>query len=124
MMKYIFQLAVILTVSFMGELLKLFLPFPIPANVYGLLLMLFFLCTGIIRLSQVEETADFFMSIMPVLFVPLNAALMEYAQAMMGHLFGLLLVAVTSTLAALCVTMLTAQHVIKRKQRKKEAGHE
>ena len=50
------------------------LPLPVPASVYGLVLMLAALMTGIIKVGQVEETADFLIEIMPVMFVPAGVA--------------------------------------------------
>ena len=67
--KYLKQLMLIMSVSFVGELLNRLLPFPVPGSVYGLVLMLICLLTGLIRLEQVEETADFLVKIMPVLFI-------------------------------------------------------
>ena len=52
-MKYIRQFAIIVTISFLGEVLKSLLPLPVPASIYGLGLMLAALCTGIIKLESV-----------------------------------------------------------------------
>ena len=38
-MKYIRQLAVIFSVTCVAEILKYFIPLPIPASIYGLVLM-------------------------------------------------------------------------------------
>ena len=43
------------------------LPLPVPASVYGLVLMLAALCTGILKLEQIKETAGFLIEIMPVI---------------------------------------------------------
>ena len=58
-MNYLKQFAIILFVSFLGELLHILIPLPIPASVYGLLLMLLALCLGILRLEQVKENRWF-----------------------------------------------------------------
>ena len=60
-MLYLRQFCIILFVSFLGELLHAMIPFPIPASVYGLILMLLALCTGILKLKHVRETAGFLM---------------------------------------------------------------
>ena len=44
-MKYIKQLAIILMVTAIGEILKYLLPLPVPASIYGLVLMLVLLMT-------------------------------------------------------------------------------
>lgn len=36
-MKYIYQLFIILVVTFVGELLHYFIPIPVPASIYGLI---------------------------------------------------------------------------------------
>ena len=63
-MKYLKQFTIILFVSFLGELLHLVIPLPIPASVYGLVLMLLALCFGILHLEQVKAAADFLIEIM------------------------------------------------------------
>ena len=69
-MKLLYQFGVILTVTFLGEVLYTLLPFPIPASIYGLVLMLLFLCTKVIKLHQVKIAADFLIDIMPPMFIP------------------------------------------------------
>lgn len=56
-MKYIRQFLWILLFSFAGELLKFVIPLPVPASIYGLLLLLLALVTGILRLESVKETS-------------------------------------------------------------------
>lgn len=53
------------------------LPLPIPASIYGLVLLLAALCLGIVRLDQVQETGMFLTGIFPLLFVPAAAGVME-----------------------------------------------
>ena len=40
-MKLLYEFGVIMAVTFLGEICHAVLPFPIPASIYGLLLMLF-----------------------------------------------------------------------------------
>ncbi len=58
-MKYFKQFGVILTVSFLGEVLHAVLPLPVPASIYGLVLMLIALMTGIIPLAKVQGCRQF-----------------------------------------------------------------
>ena len=48
-MKYVKQIGIILGVTLAGEALSHFLPFPVPAGVYGLFLMLTALMSGIVK---------------------------------------------------------------------------
>ena len=67
-MKYLRQFSVILSISFLGELLEYLIPLPVSAGIYGLVLLLAGLVTKIIPLKAVEGAADFLVEIMPVLF--------------------------------------------------------
>ena len=64
-MKLLYQFGVIMTVTFLGEILHGLIPLPIPASIYGLLLMLAALCTGVVRLEKVKIAGDFLLEIMP-----------------------------------------------------------
>ena len=66
-MKHVQQFSIILLISVIGELLKTFLPLPVPASVYGLIIMLVALLTGILKLDQVKGAADFLVEISTVI---------------------------------------------------------
>ena len=74
-MKYLKQFLIIILVSCIGELLYYLLPFPIPATIYGLLIMLGLLILKIVPLAAVKETAEFLIDIMPVMFIPAGVGL-------------------------------------------------
>ena len=76
-MKYLIQFCIILLFSFLGEGLHIVLPLPVPASVYGLVLMLAALQTGILKTHQVKESAGFLIEIMPVMFIPAAAGLLN-----------------------------------------------
>ena len=76
-MKYVRQLLIILFISFLGEVCKYLLPFPIPASIYGLLLLFTALMTGILKLSSIKETAGFLIEIMPLMFIPAGVGILE-----------------------------------------------
>lgn len=76
-MKIIRQIVIIWAVTLAGELLSALIPLPIPAGVYGLVLMLTLLLTGALKLEQVEQTALYLVEIMPVMFIPAAVGLVE-----------------------------------------------
>lgn len=111
-MKYFKQFGIIAGVSFAGELLYKILPFPIPASVYGLVLMVLLLMSGLVKLEMVEETADFLIGAMAMFFVPSSVGLMTSFDVMKGSVLQLALICVVSTVVVTAVTGLTAQFVI------------
>lgn len=113
-MKYIKQFGIIIGISFLGELLKYILPFPVPASIYGLLLMFGALCTGILKLEQVEKTADFLIEIMPILFVPAGVSLIKEWNILSKIWLPLAVIIVVSTVAVMAVTGCVTQWIIRR----------
>ena len=112
-MKYIHQFLIIMSISFVGELLSL-LPLPVPASVYGLLILLTCLFTGVIKLKDVEDVADWLILIMPVLFVPSAVSLMNVGDELLGDI----VVLVVSTIVVMVTTGKVAQLIIERKENK------
>ena len=118
MMKYIHQFLIIMLISFIGELLSLLLPFPIPASVYGLIILLVCLFTGLIRLKDIEDVADWLILIMPVLFVPSAVSLMNVGEQLFADLLVICVVLVISTIVVMVTTGEVAQYMIERKEKR------
>ena len=53
-MKYVKEAGIIFGMSAAGEILNQLLPFPVPAGVYGLFLLLICLVAGIVKLEWLE----------------------------------------------------------------------
>lgn len=119
-MKYIKQFGIIAGVSFIGELLNTVLPFPIPASVYGLVLMVVLLMTRVVKLEMIEETADFLISVMAVFFLPSSVSLMANLDVMKGSIVQLFIMCVVSTAVVTAVTGIVAQLVIKLTHKNKK----
>ena len=120
---YLFQFARILAFCFLGEVCHAVLPLPVPASVYGMLLLLICLCTKVIKLDQIQETADFMLVAMPLVFVGPGVALMESFGLMKDSLLGILIISVLSTMAVMVLTGLIAQILVRRKRDKEDEFH-
>ena len=94
------------------------LPLPIPASVYGLILMLLALMTGIIRLEHVRETAVFLIEIMPVMFVPAGVKLMTSWGDLKPIFVPVIVITAVSTVVVMAVTGRTTQWMIRREKSK------
>ena len=103
-MRYIKQFAIILAVTCVGEILKYFIPLPIPASIYGLVLMLVLLMTRKVRLDSVKETAEFLIEIMPMMFIPAAVGLLVSWSQLRPILIPVLVITVVSTFAVMIVT--------------------
>ena len=112
-MKLLFEFGIILFITFLGEALYAVLPLPIPASVYGLLLMLLALCTGVIK---VKRASDFLIEIMPPMFIPAAVGLVAVWDSLMPMLFPISVIIAATTILVMAVTGRTAQFVIRRKK--------
>lgn len=116
--KYIFQFARITAFCLAGEVLAVVLPLPIPASVYGLLLMVAALKFGLLKLDQVRETGLFLTGIFPLLFVPAAAGVVELGSQLMDLLLPAVLAIVPITALVMAVTGMVAQKCAGRKEHK------
>lgn len=117
-MKILKQTMIIGTVTFAGELCNLVIPLPVPASVYGMLLLFICLQTGMIKLSQIEETADFLIAVMPVMFVAPCVSLMDSIGGVKDSIPALVLICLFTTVTTMTVTGVTAQAIIRGRRGK------
>ena len=113
-MKYIKQFLIILLMAVLGGLLNQLVPLPIPATVWGMVLMFCALMSGMVKLDQVEETADFFMSVMPMLFIPLAVGLVDNYEVLAEHAIPIMIIVLASFFLCFAVTGKTADFIITR----------
>ena len=117
-MRYLFQSGRILAFCFAGEVLHAVLPLPVPASVYGLLLLLLALCFGIVRPEQVRETGLFLTGIFPLLFVPAAAGVMDLWAELGAMLLPAVIAIVPVTVLVFAAAGRTTQALIRRKEKK------
>lgn len=119
-MKYIKQFALIALITFLGEILNLLLPLPVPASIYGMILLFVCLMTGLVKLPQIEETADLLLGVMPIFFISPTVSIMSSVGMIKDDLFGVLLTCIVSTIVVMAVTGWVAQLVMKRSEKEAE----
>lgn len=119
-MKILRQFVIILSVSFLGEILHSIIPLPVPASVYGLTLMLLCLCTGILRTEQVKKAAGFLIEIMPVMFIPAAVGLMNSWSSLGSVWAPFAAITFLTTVIVMAVTGRTTQGIIRKEKGKKK----
>ena len=119
-MKYIKQFILILAISFAGELLKYLLPLPVPASIYGMVLMFVFLLTGVIKLEHVRETGKFLIEIMPLMFIPAGVGLMSSWSTLKPLLLPVAVITVVTIITVMVASGHTAQFILKREEKRGE----
>lgn len=119
-MKYVKQSLIILSVCCIGELLKYYLPLPIPASIYGLVLMLILLITKIVHLDDVKDVADFLVEILPVIFIPSTVGLMTSWDVLKPVLAPFCVITIVTTFVVMIFTGKITDIFVQRKEENDE----
>lgn len=123
-MKYVKQFAVIALMTILGEFLNQLIPLPVPASIYGMVILFLCLQTGILKPAQIEETADFFLAAMPIFFISPSVSLMSSFGVIKNSFLSILIICLVSTAVVMAVTGLVSQAVIRHGKAKEEKNNE
>lgn len=119
-MKYLKQFLIILVISYAGELLKYVLPLPIPASIYGMVILLVGLLTGWIALDAVKDVGKFLIEIMPVMFIPAGVGLMSSCGILKPLILPVSIITVVTIVTVMAATGKVSQWVIRKGKSDKE----
>lgn len=112
-MKFIKQFGIILAISFIGEIMNYLIPLPVPASIYGLVLMLLCLHFGIVHIDSVKDSGKFLIEIMPLMFIPAAVGLIESWKTIGSKIGTYLIITVLSTIFVMIVAGHTTQAFIR-----------
>ncbi len=115
-MKYLKQFSIIISISFIGEVISWLIPLPIPASIYGMAILYLLLSAKILKEEMIAETADFLISIMSVMFVPASVAIIERFDALHVMLVPFLLAVTLNTV----IVMATVGKIADKLHKKEE----
>lgn len=119
-LRYLKQFGIILGISFLGEILYHLIPLPIPASIYGIVLMFVALMTKTVVISDIQETSRFLIDIMPILFLPAAVGLLDSWPALRPVLLPVAVITAVSTVAVMASAGLVTQGVIRKSKKGKE----
>ena len=114
-MKYVFQFARIMGFCLAGEVLHAALPLPVPAGIYGLVLLAAALLTGVVKLESVKQTGDFLSGLFPLLFIPTVAGVMEVWDKIAANWLPILIALIPVTWAVMAVAGRVTQSIMDRR---------
>lgn len=115
-MDLLWQFLIILLISLAGELLHFLIPLPIPASIYGLVLMLIALCAGLVKVDQVHKVSAFLLEIMSIMFVPPAVGLIVRWADIRQLLLPVVLAATLGTILTMAAAGLVTQALIRRRE--------
>ena len=110
------QLGIILGITFASELLYRLLGLPVPASVYGLVILFLALQTGLLRVERVEGAGDFLLACLPVLFIAPGVNLMNIFDEVKSILLEAMAIIFISTIVVTVVTGKVADLILTRER--------
>ena len=119
-MKYLKQFLIILVISLIGELLNKLLPLPVPASIYGMVILFIGLLSGVIKLSSVKEAGSFLIEIMPVMFIPAGVGLMSSCLILSLIIIPVCIITVAAIFTVMIVSGHVTQFIVKRTKKNDE----
>jgi len=108
-MKYLSQFCIIMGFTLVGEVLQRLIPLPIPASVYGLVLLFLALCVKLVKVEQVKAVGGFLTSLLPLLFVSPTVGIVDYWALIQPKILTIALLLVASTCLVFGVSGVVAQ---------------
>ena len=117
-MKFLIQFLIIIAFSFAGELLHYCLPLPIPASIYGIILLFLALELKVLKVKDIRETSSFLIAVMPVMFITAAVGLIDSWHAIANAWLQYIVVTVVSTFVVMAASGWITQFVIRRRKMK------
>ena len=117
-MRILLQLALILGICYVGELIHDYTGIPIPGNILGMLILLLLLCLKVIKLEQIREVSDFFLKRLAFFFLPPAIWLMLVSDDVKSQWPLLLILCIVLTIVTMAATGWTVQLFSKKSKGK------
>lgn len=117
-MNYVKQFCIILAFSFTGEVLNRLIPLPVPASIYGLVLLFLTLEFKILKVEHIKEVSKFLLGIMSIFFVPSSVGFINALPLMKKYGIQFALIGIVSTFIVFGVTGRITQQLMKIRNRK------
>lgn len=119
-MKFILQLFFIWLIYAVSDVIVRFLDLPIPASVFGMILLFILLVSGIIKVQHIEKATTFLNKHLAFFFIPFAVGLMNYGGLIHASGIQLLIMIAASSVIGLLVTSGLTQFLARRAVSKHE----
>lgn len=108
-MQLLIQIGLVFGVCFLGQVIESALPFAFPASIIAMVLLFFALKFRVIKMSQIDQKADFLLKNMSFFFIPAGVEIMNYFSILKDVLIPFLVICIVSTI----LTFLSATYTVK-----------
>lgn len=123
-MEYVISLGIILLFSLLGEILKAIIPLPIPASIYGMVLLFLALQFKIVKVEKINTVAQYLISIMLIFFIMPAVSIMDSFSSLTENLIPILVAIIVPTILVVIITGIVTQSVEKLSAKCNKKGKE
>ena len=114
-MKYFKQFGWIMIVTCIGEIMKYYIPLPIPASIYGLVLMMALLMTGVVKIEKdISSRNVFLIEIMSLMFIPAAVGIIESWDQLHRIIVPVSIITIITTFVVMIVSGKVTQYVLEK----------
>ena len=119
-MKIIKQTGIIFFICLISVILEALLPFAFPASVIGMVLLLLFLLSGLLKVEHIREKSDFLLANMAFFFIPAGVNVMNYLDILRQNWLPLLAVCLLTTVITFAATAYSVRFTMSLLSKRKE----
>ncbi len=119
-MKIIKQTGIIFFICWISVILEALLSFAFPASVIGMVLLLLFLLSGLLKVEHIREKSDFLLANMAFFFIPAGVNVMNYLDILRQNWLPLLAVCLLTTVITFAATAYSVRFTMSLLSKRKE----
>ncbi|GGG19702.1 CidA/LrgA family protein [Paenibacillus aceti] len=112
----VLQVAVLFFISLAMNFIAKWLHLPIPGTILGIIVLFILLKTNVIKLSWIEQGANWLLAELLLFFIPAAVGVMNYMSLLEHDGVRILLVVISSTVVVMASSGLVATRISKRKE--------
>ncbi len=113
--KMIKGMSIIFSCLFLGEIITIFLPLPLPANITGMLLLFIFLVTGAVNLESVEEAGDLLLDHLVLFFIPVGVGIIRFLDLLRAEIISVMVVGIGGFFLLFLIMAWLIEQIVKRR---------
>lgn len=121
-MKLLTQIGIVFGLYWISQCIEKILPFPFPASVIGLLLLLVLLVVRAIKVEHVREKADFLLGNLAFFFVPTVSGMMNYVDVIRDSAAAFVIICLVTTVLTFAATATAVKLTVRWLEKRKGAG--
>lgn len=108
-MKILLQIGMVFGIYWISQGIEAVLPFPFPASVISMILLLGLLLLRAVRIAQIRELADFMLGNLNFFFVPAAVGILNHADLILGNAVAFFAICAVSMVLGFAATVWTVR---------------